>query len=217
MDVEQLQNLSSTEYLVLFCEEFRAFHKLRLKKSVTKACLLARKSCFSIGTRTQWDLAHDVTNMNQTLSKNPSLLDTKTTLCWQTRNHDKISLSWNSALSDCCYSLLKHKCFFILSLLSMPTKIYFFNGAKISWSIPWTFSIKFEKECNALSSIFSWAKLMFCTAEVVEGGSEPYFCSPTLELARNQKKPLWLGWNYLILVPCATSNSMGNSVLVGAL
>lgn len=98
MDAEQLQNLSPTEFLALSSEEVGAFHKLRLEKSVIKAWSLAWKSSFSIGTMTQYDLAHDVTNMNHTLSKNPSLLDTKmlvskTTLCWQRMNHAKISLS----------------------------------------------------------------------------------------------------------------------------
>lgn len=98
IDVEQLQNLSPTEFLVLSSEEFGAFHKLRLEKSVIKAWSLAWKFSFSIGTTIQYDLAHDVTNMNHTLSKNPSLLDTKmllskTTLCWQRMSHAKISLS----------------------------------------------------------------------------------------------------------------------------
>lgn len=96
MDVEQLQNLSSTEFLALFSEDFGAFHKLRLEKSVIKDWSLAWKFSFSIGTMTQYDLAHDVTNMNHTLSKNPSLRDTKmllteTTLCWQRMNHAKIT------------------------------------------------------------------------------------------------------------------------------
>lgn len=51
--------------------------------------------------------------------------------------------------------------------------------------------LNLRKEWNAFSCIFSCAKLMLCTAEVVEDGSEPYFCSPTLELARDHKKPLW--------------------------
>lgn len=62
---------------MILSEEFGAFHKLRLEKNVNKACSLAWKSSFGIGTRTQCDLACDVMNMTHTLSKNPSLLDTK--------------------------------------------------------------------------------------------------------------------------------------------
>lgn len=50
--------------------------------------------------------------------------------------------------------------------------------------------LNLRKEWNSFIYILSCAKLMFCTAEVVEDGSEPHFCSPTLELARNPLKPL---------------------------